>query len=94
MQKLHEGRLGVCTKGLLTVVRQMLLGAFEIRLTLSILYPIPFSIFLSLYLSLFYSLFVIAFLYWIVRRNLLDDLPFLCRANGYLRREIAGQGRS
>lgn len=55
MQKLHEGRLGVCTKGLLTVVRQMLLGAFEIRLTLSILYPIPFSIFLSLSLSLLFT---------------------------------------
>lgn len=70
MQKLHEGRLGVCTKGLLTVVRQMLLGAFQIRLTLSILYPIPFSIFLSLirFLSLLFYMGSFEEIYWTIFR--------------------------
>lgn len=70
MQKLYEGRLGVCAKGLLTVVRQMLLGAFQIRLTLSILYPIPFSIFLSLihFLSLLFYMGSFEEIYWTIFR--------------------------
>lgn len=68
VEKLHEGRLGVCSEGLLMVVRQMPLGAFKIRLALFLYRPFSLSLSIRLSSSLPFYAGSLEGIYWTIFR--------------------------